>query len=182
MRTCQKSRDRLVESAARRVAPQTRAMDQTGRDRDDYQQLLAMKAWEAMDKVPDHGKDIAQRWRYAVVWNQLRDFQRELGWQPQVMRYDMLEEERRHAPSFEKLMEQRDALQKLEAYLTPREARLLVAYVVQGCNIRRLWEDMEKPCCYRHFCRRVEAVRAKCRRFFRANCPELGPKIGRASL
>lgn len=165
METYQQSTNRIVESAACRIAATTASVDRTGRDRNDYLQLFNMAALVAAQTTPDHGKNVRKRWATTAVKNRLRTCRRELIRAPEFAEYDeevhvqVTYEENRVA----RRMDQAKKLQKLREILTPDEWQLLQDYVVHGCNAASVWRAYGKPMSCRWFCKGVRALLGRCR-------------------
>jgi DNA-directed RNA polymerase specialized sigma24 family protein len=182
MDTCQKSRNLIVDRAAKRAAPLTARVDKRGRDQDDYRQLFLIRAWQASQTTPDHGTDVAEKWEFTAVRNHLRSCHRELKRHPEMARFDLLEDDEMHGPSFEGRMEVRQVVRKLEDHLNPTELALLAAYVAHGCSTVRVWSAYGETVTYRYFCKRLRELRIKCCCFIQKICPEMVPKTVRPAL
>lgn len=138
--------------------------DKTARDADDYRQLFRLKAWQAGKSAPDHGENAFEKWQYTAVRNLLRSCKRDLARQPELARYDLLNDEDRHAPSFEKSMELRDLLGRLRSQVDVAEWRLLLDYVAHGCNASSVWNAYGRQVSRSCFRKRVRDLCARCQR------------------
>lgn len=144
--------------------------DKTARDADDYRQLFRLKAWQAGQSAPDHGDNAFEKWQYTAVRNLLRSCKRELGRHPDLARYDLLDDEDRHAPSFEKSMELRDLLARLRSQVDVGEWHLLLDYVAHGCNASSVWKAYGCQGCRSSFRKRISDLRARCQRLIAEMC------------
>ena len=164
MEISSRSVSRVIDRSVGRIAPVKSVVDKTGRDADDYRQLLRVRAWQAGQVAPDHGQDAFDRWQHAAVRNQLRTCQRELCRQPEMARYDYLPEDDRHAPSFERSMELRDLLRRLEERFGAEDWQLLQDYVAHGCNAASVWQAYGRQMSQRYFRERIRELCERCRR------------------
>lgn len=178
MEICQRlSNHRVVEYAAKQAAPSSSCtVDTKGRDRSDYRQLFALRAWLAGKTAPDHGGASSRaRWEFTAVRNQLRSYKKEITRHPQCARYDLLSDDDCSDHSFEREMEMRNVVQKLGEFLTSVEIELLAEYTIHGCSSMGVWRARGCPGSYRYFCRQLRDLRRECRLLIAQICPGLVP-------
>jgi hypothetical protein len=128
--------------------------------------MLRMREWRASidwRKVPtpepDHGKEA---YLFSAVRHQLCRCQREVMRQPEVARYDLLAEDDRHGPSFERRMEYRDLLRRLHRRIPPEDWQLLLDYAAHG-SVVSVWHAHDQSTGIRAFEKRVRRIRRRCR-------------------
>jgi len=182
MDTCRKSESQVIAKAVARIAPKSGRVNVLGYDQDDYAQILKIKAWLAGQCVPEESDLAHTKWVFRAVKNQLRSCQRQLGRHPEMLRYDLLPDDDRGDPGFERRVSQRVVVKKLFQRLSEMDANMLTAFALADCNISEAWKAQGQPMSYRHYRRQVRRIQKRCRNFIVRNYPKTGLRSESAAL
>jgi len=129
-----------VGRAVSRIIPVKNRLDSTGRDQQDYTQLLWLKGLEAgwHFKQTRGKKQQSEKGRFVStsIINQVRSLIRELRKSPEFVGYD---ESHDKIDNFELRFMQRDLLERIQVILTKSDWQILVCYADSDRNAREAW-------------------------------------------